>query len=256
MIYELVPSELHNQLDAFNNDLEKISLQQIITCPFCEKNEFFVIRSRPTYTYRCKFCHKYSTAATHTPFNRLTPFNWLKTIFTNRATNQSYQAIAEELGCSREKVMRRDHALREYLQKQYPALYEWYKNHQQTEIPPTITQQQKIVNEKIKQILATEKPNCVHCLSRETVKVGTRTCYRCKSCRRSFNLLSNTPLNRMPRTDLWLKFIDLLVSGRTNLQIGHELQLNDNTVSKWRQSWCAMMRSWDCDALAVFCSRH
>ncbi|MDF7667249.1 hypothetical protein PT273_05255 [Orbaceae bacterium ESL0727] len=254
MISEFIPAELHSQLNAFYGDLEKITLQQIKICPFCGNDQFFVSRSRSTYTYRCKACHKYSTSATHTPFNRLIPFNWLKIIFENRIQNQSYQTIAKNLGCSLEKVMRRDHALIAYLQQHYPTLHNWYKNRQYTAISPTIKQQKQIVHDKIRQLLSAEKINCIHCSSHDTVKIGARAAYRCKSCACNFNLLGNTPLNRLPHTDLWLKFIDLLVAGYNNLQISQALQLNANTVSKWRRAWCQMMETWNCNALAIFCS--
>lgn len=257
MIYELVPTELHNELRSFLHNLENISFQLIEACPFCGKNSFYLIRSKPTNTYRCKACYKYFTTATNTPFNRLTPFNWLETIFTNRIKNKSYQFIAEKkLDTSLEKVMRRDHAIIDYLQIHYPSLHNWYTKLKHATLTPSLSEQHKIINTKIIALLNAYAPICPYCMSTDTTKIGTRTCYRCKRCRRSFNLLNNTPLNRLPRPELWIEFINLLVEGENNIQIQKKLHLNSNTISHWRHAWCEMMKRWDCEALAIWCSRH
>jgi Transposase and inactivated derivatives len=257
MIYELVPTELHDELKAFCHDLENTTLQHIEACPFCGKDSFYLIRSKPINTYRCKACYKYFTVATNTPFNRLTPFNWLELIFTNRIKNKSYLFIAEEiLESSPEKVMRRDHAIIDYLQTHYPLLHKWYINHKQATLTPTLAEQHQTINAKITALLNQQTPICSYCASTDTTKVGSRTCYRCKRCRRSFNLLSDTPLNRLPRPDLWIEFINLLVAKKNNQQIEKKLHLNCNTVSRWRAIWCDMMKKWNCEALAIWCSRH
>lgn len=256
MIYELVPNELHNELDNFLKSLEKITQQNIEICPFCENNDFYTIRSTPTVTYRCKACNKYCTAATNTPFNRLTPFNWLEMIFAYRIENKSYQYIANKLNCSLEKVIRRDHAIVSYLDTNYNSLYQWYTDNKQAKIPTTLAEQHKMMNTKIIELLNEQKPICIHCGSTDTTKIGTRTCYRCKRCRHSFNILSDTQLNKLPRSDLWLEFIDLLVSGENNLQIEKKMNFSSNTVRRWRSAWCDMMKNWDCNALAIWCSRH
>lgn len=257
MIYELVPIDLHNELRTFRHDLEKMTSQQIEACPFCGENKFYLIRSKPTSTYRCKACCKYFTAATNTPFNRLTPFNWLEIIFSSRIENKSYQFIAtKKLGCSLEKIMRRDHAIIDYLKSHYPSLHNWYTNHDKATITPTIAEQHNTINAKITTLLNEQTPICTHCSSNETTKVGTRTCYRCKRCRRSFNLLGNTRLNRLPRPELWIEFINLMVYGKNNIQIEKALNLHSNTVGRWRIIWCEMMKIWGYEALAIWCKRY
>ncbi|MCX8648863.1 IS1 family transposase [Gilliamella sp. B2776] len=256
MIYELIPIELHEELNDFRQDLERIVLQYVEVCPYCDKKEFYLIRSKPTTTYRCKACYKYFTAATNTHFNRLTPFNWLETIFISRIKNYSYQAIADKFDCSTEKIMRRDHAIMNHLKLHYLSLYKWYINKQQTTLNPILIEQYNYIKSKINTLLNTTTPVCLHCNSTETVKIGKRTCYRCKRCRHSFNLLSNTKLNRLPKPELWLNFIDLLLAGEDNIQIEKNLKLTSNTIRRWRSVWCEMMIAWKCDALSIWCSSH
>ena len=256
MIYELIPNELHKELNDFLNDLERIASQHVEFCPFCDKKEFYLIRSKPTTTYRCKACYKYFTAATNTPFNRLTPFNWLETIFVSRIKNYSYQAIANIFDCSTEKIMRRDHAIINYLKLHYLSLYKWYINKQQTTLNPILIEQHNYIKSKINTLLNTQTPPCLHCNSTETVKIGKRTCYRCKRCRHSFNLLSNTKLNRLPKSELWLSFIDLLIDGQDNTQIEKKLKLTNNTVRRWRAVWREMMINWNCEVLSIWCKGH
>jgi transposase-like protein len=253
MIYELVPTELHDEFKAFHHDLEKITSQHVQACPFCKKTEFYLIRSKPTKTYRCKDCHKYFTVSTNTPFNRLMPFNWLELIFTSRIKNISYLNIAKKLESSLEKVMRRDRAIIHYLQIYYPSLHKWYTHQKQTALMPTLAKQHQNIKAKVTALLNEQSPTCIHCGSNETTKVGSRTCYRCKRCRHSFNILSNTSLNRIPKPELWLQFIDLLVSGANNLQIRKALNLHNDTVRKWRSAWYHMMKDWHYEALATWC---
>ncbi|MWP63173.1 IS1 family transposase [Gilliamella sp. Pas-s25] len=253
MIYELVPTELHDEFKAFHHDLEKITSQHIEACPFCKKTKFYIIRSKPTKTYRCKDCHKYFTVSTNTPFNRLMPFNWLELIFTSRIKNISYLNIAENLESSLEKVIRRDRAIIHYLQIHYPSLHKWYTHQKQTTLMPTLAEQHQTIKAKVTALLNEQSPTCIHCGSNETTKIGSRTCYRCRRCRHSFNILSNTSLNRIPKPELWLQFIDLLVSRANNLQIRKALNLHNDTVRKWRSAWYHMMKDWQCEALAIWC---
>ena len=256
MIYELVPIELHDELNKFRHDLEKMASQHIEVCPFCQQNEFYLIRSKPTNTYRCKACDKYFNVASNTSFNRLSPFDWLETIFTSRIANKSYQTIAKKLGCTLEKVMRRDQAIVDHLKSYYPLLNKWYTGAKQLKITPTLTKQHQILIEKVTSLLNEQSPVCLYCSSTETTKVGKRTCYRCKRCRRSFNILSDTILNRLPKSELWIEFINLLVSGKNNMQIQTELGFNGNTVNHWRNAWCEMMKRWNLEDLANWCQCH
>lgn len=253
MIDELIPNELHDEFKAFRHELQKIILQHAESCPFCQKIEFYIIRSKPTKTYHCKNCHKYFTASTNTPFNRLIPFNWLETIFTSRIKNISYTNIARNLEISFEKVMRRERAIINYLQTYYPLLHKWYTQQKQATLIPILAEQYKTIKAKVTTLLNEQNPTCIHCDSNETTKIGTRTCYRCKRCRNSFNIVGNTSLNRIPKPELWLQFIDLLVLDKNNSQIATILSLHSDTVHKWRSIWCNMMRYWHCEALATWC---
>ncbi|OCG33964.1 hypothetical protein A9G29_03670 [Gilliamella sp. Fer2-1] len=253
MIYELAPAELHDEFKAFHHNLEKIASQHVEVCPFCKNTKFYKVRSKPTKTYRCKACHKYFTASTNTPFRRLVPFNELEVIFINRIKNISYNNIAKQLDISLAKVIRRECAIINYLQNNYPSLHNWYTHKKQTTLIPTLEQQYKIIKDKVTNLLGEQNQTCIYCGSNETTKVGNRACYRCRCCRHSFNILRDTSLNRIPKPELWLQFIDLIVSGANNLQIAKTLNLHNDTVRKWRSNWCKMMKYWHCDALAIWC---
>lgn len=214
MIFELVPPELHGEFKTFYHTLEKITSQYIGFCLFCKNTKFYLIRSNPTKTYHSKNCHKYFTASTNTPFNRLVPFNWFEVIFTSRIKNISYFNIAKNLEISFEKVMCRERAIIDYLQTYYTSLHKWYTQQKQATLIPALAEQYKTIKAKVTTFLRNEQnPTRIHCDSNETSKVGCRTCYRCKRCRHSFNILNNTCLSRIPKPELWLQFIDLLVSG-------------------------------------------
>ncbi|AJE53024.1 formate dehydrogenase [Paenibacillus polymyxa] len=65
---------------------------------------------------------------------------------------------------------------------------------------------------------------CPHCKNHSVVRFGkyavkTRTGevkrqrYRCKSCRQTFNYLTNTPLQRTRRPHIWVRFIECMIEG-------------------------------------------
>lgn len=65
---------------------------------------------------------------------------------------------------------------------------------------------------------------CPHCKNHSVVRFGkyavrTRTGevkrqrYRCKSCRQTFNDLTNTPLQRTRRPHIWVRLIECMIEG-------------------------------------------
>jgi transposase-like protein len=96
---------------------------------------------------------------------------------------------------------------------------------------------------------------CPHCNTHSVVRFGkyvikTRTRevkrqrYRCKSCRQTFNDLTNTPLQRTRRPHLWVRFIECMIEG-FSLRKCAEL-LNDEvthvTLFYWRHKILAALK--------------
>ena len=78
---------------------------------------------------------------------------------------------------------------------------------------------------------------CVHCNSTKIIKFGHRAGlnrYRCKSCSRTFNALTGTPLARLRKKELWLKFIELLVESFTIRKSARKVKVNLKTTFNWR----------------------
>jgi len=88
---------------------------------------------------------------------------------------------------------------------------------------------------------------CPHCKNHSVVRFGkyavrTRTGevkrqrYRCKSCRQTFNDLTNTPLQRTRRPHMWVRFIECMIEGFSLRKCAE--QLNDEvthvTLFYWR----------------------
>lgn len=257
MFYDFVPEILQNDFDSLLNDLSYLPEQENENCPFCHEVNFYKVRQKPLI-FRCKVCQKYFNPLTLTPFNRLTPSIWWGLILTRRVEKATYHTLAIELNCSIDMVKRRDHAIIIYMQQHYPALYTWYtKAHPNDSemLPLVIEEQHKSAINLIHQLLTIEKIHCLYCQSTDTIKIGQRFRFRCKHCKKTFNLLHKTPLNKMPHSDLWLTFIDMLVNNQTNKAITEKLNLSHNTVTKWRRIWCKMMRDWKYEELAIWCDK-
>ncbi len=88
-----------------------------------------------------------------------------------------------------------------------------------------------------------EDPHCPHCGATRIHKHGIRSRlqrYKCVSCRKTFNMLTGTPLARLRRKDLWLQNAECLLCSFVLRQIGSKLHIDKNTAFRWRHrfsSW-------------------
>ncbi|MCM3632170.1 IS1595 family transposase [Paenibacillus camelliae] len=96
---------------------------------------------------------------------------------------------------------------------------------------------------------------CPHCKNHSVVRFGkyaviTRTGevkrqrYRCKSCRQTFNDLTNTPLQQTRRPNMWVRFIECMIEGFSLRKCAE--QLNDEvthvTLFYWRHKILAAIK--------------
>jgi transposase-like protein len=88
---------------------------------------------------------------------------------------------------------------------------------------------------------------CPHCKNHSVGRFGkyvvkTRSgevkCqrYRCKTCRQTFNDLTNTPLQRTPRPHLWVRFIECMIEGFSLRKCAEQLhnEVTHVTLFYWR----------------------
>jgi transposase-like protein len=61
--------------------------------------------------------------------------------------------------------------------------------------------------------------------------------FRCRTCTRSFNALTSTPLARLRRRDLWLGYAQALNEGLSIRAAGRRLGIHYNTTFRWRHRW-------------------
>lgn len=259
---DLVPQKLRISLNQFLQYIENLDKQPMTNCPCCSSNQIKLIRNTPL-TYRCKSCTKYFNHLTGTPFNRLTPISWFSEIVKARINRQSYTAIADTLGCSVKMITARDKAIIKTMQKSSPALYQWYLNHNDSakqyalhDLPKIVRLEHSALKKKLSSILSATKAPCIYCNTRDTIKISTRTAFRCNKCRTSFNLLVGTRISRLRDAEKWLDFIDMLVEKQTLPIIAEKLDFDIGTITNWRRIWCTTMLQWGFDSLAKWCQRN
>lgn len=96
---------------------------------------------------------------------------------------------------------------------------------------------------------------CPHCNNSSAVRFGkyvvkTRTGevkrqrYRCKSCRQTFNDLTNTPLQRTRRPHVWARFIECMIEGYSLRKCTEELhgEVTHVTLFYWRHKILAALK--------------
>lgn len=259
---DFIPQELQSDFNQLLQEVEQLGQQIPTHCPYCVSKIISQTRAEQL-TFRCKTCFKYFNPLTRTPFNRLLPVHWLTVILHDRVNRETYQDIADKLECDIKKIMRRDKAIKNMIELRFPALYTWYCAHnnianqfEANSINETISAQYIAFKQKLTDILATTHANCLYCHSNKTVKVSKRASFRCNHCRRGFSLLHDTSILRLPNTNKWLAYIDLLVAKNSNQAIISQLGFNSGTATKWRRSWCATMQQWGFESLAIWCKRR
>ncbi|WP_372813307.1 IS1595 family transposase [Paenibacillus sp.] len=98
---------------------------------------------------------------------------------------------------------------------------------------------------------------CPHCDSHSVVRFGKyviktragevkRQRYRCKSCRLTFNDLTNTPLQRTRRPHLWVRFIECMIEGfslRKCAELLHD-EVTHVTLFYWRHKILSALKQF------------
>lgn len=92
---------------------------------------------------------------------------------------------------------------------------------------------------KVSHTLETPKESieCPHCHNKNIVRWGKRSDmqrYRCKSCLRTFNSLTGTPLAHLRRKGHWLDYADCLKKGLTIRHAAKICEISTVTAFKWR----------------------
>jgi transposase-like protein len=79
---------------------------------------------------------------------------------------------------------------------------------------------------------------CPHCLSDRTVRWGAADGvprYRCKSCKHTFNLLTNTPLARLRYKKRWLTYVGTMVERKSVRKSAAACEVSATTSFRWHQ---------------------
>jgi transposase-like protein len=82
-----------------------------------------------------------------------------------------------------------------------------------------------------------EVGSCPHCSSKSFHKWGVRSGlqrYRCKSCHKTFNILSHTALARLRHKSVWIDYTQDLINGESLRASAAHCHVDKNTTFRWR----------------------
>ncbi len=86
------------------------------------------------------------------------------------------------------------------------------------------------------------KRECPHCHSNRVYRhglVSNLQRYRCVECRKTFNSLTNTPLARLRKKELWIQYVNTMLKSTVLRTVSEELGISLNTAFKWRHRFSA-----------------
>jgi transposase-like protein len=78
---------------------------------------------------------------------------------------------------------------------------------------------------------------CPHCAGREIVGWGRSDGllrYRCKSCRRTFNALTKTPMAHLRKKEKWLDHARAMIEGKSLAKTAQLCGVHPTTAFRWR----------------------
>ncbi len=99
--------------------------------------------------------------------------------------------------------------------------------------------------QKIRELIESRqetKRECPHCHSNRVYRHGSVSNlqrYRCVECRKTFNSLTNTPLARLRKKELWIQYFDSMIKSMVLRDVSDELGISLNTAFKWRHRFSA-----------------
>jgi transposase-like protein len=80
--------------------------------------------------------------------------------------------------------------------------------------------------------------SCSHCSSDRIVHWGAAhglPRYRCLTCKRTFNILTNTPLAHLRNRERWLTYLGTMMEGRSIRGSASACAVSPATASRWRR---------------------
>ena len=183
---------------------------------------------------------------------RLKPFSLFVDIAPWTLIAQPHSLIANEFGITPQAALRRDNIIRQLLALHEPSLYQAILKLEST-TPKVVIRQAQEFKSWLSELLNTSVMPCEYCSSMNTVRIGHRLNFRCRSCRRTFNPLKVHHLNELSHCHLWLPCIDLLVKGETCKTIHQKLGISVDTAGKWRLYFIWLMAHQGFAILANYC---
>ena len=82
------------------------------------------------------------------------------------------------------------------------------------------------------------RQGCPHCASREVVGWGRSDGllrFRCKSCGRTFNALTKTPMAHLRKKEKWLDHARAMIEGKSLAKTAQLCGVHPTTAFRWRQ---------------------
>jgi transposase-like protein len=87
-----------------------------------------------------------------------------------------------------------------------------------------------------------ESLGCPHCAGQEVIAWGQANAmprYRCKSCKRTFNGLTKTPLAGLRKKDRWLEHASAMIDGTSVAETAERCDVHYTTAFRWRHRFLA-----------------
>lgn len=110
----------------------------------------------------------------------------------------------------------------------------------------------KVASVEVIEGCAADAPVCPHCSADRVVKNGSADGlqrYKCRSCRKTFNALTGTPLARLRMKGKWLEQTAALRDGLSLTQVTERMGISRHTAFRWRHRFLTLPKTVKAQAL-------
>lgn len=141
-------------------------------------------------------------------------------------------------------------------QRELVALMKWLgkltRTQRQMVVAELTAGERKAASVEVIEGCAADTPVCPHCSAERVVKNGSADGlqrYKCRSCRKTFNALTGTPLARLRMKGKWLEQTAALRDGLSLTQVTERMGISRHTAFRWRHRFLALPKTVKAQAL-------
>lgn len=252
---ELLPPTLAPVAQRFLDYLEALPYDRPTQCLWCGSLDFILHIPAPKHGtvrdgFRCNSCRRQFNILTGSPLRLMRYHDKWTEWMRYRFSGLGQEHIASLMGISNKASLNWDRVFLQVMREQEPVLHDWWIDHQTLKsigLSPQVAEALEACQQAFHDLCHAPTKECPKCggQPRYVKKTQTRRLwdYVCADCGTGYSNLSGTPFNHLQRIDMWPEFLELLVKGFHDTELGQHFDSNKSRMGLWRQAFMQYLKA-------------